>query len=73
MAEIEEEHAPKPPVPRPSSIAALAGIGRGVTIPFSPSQAREIAYEERWRAKQTRSHGDQDLDEEFGKTVRNNN
>lgn len=63
MAEIKEELSPKPPASQPGGIAALAGIGRGVTIPFSLSQAREIAYEERWLAKQARSRCDKDMGE----------
>ena len=64
MAEIEEERTPKPPVPQSGGIAALAGIGGGVTIPFSLSEALEIAYEERWQEKQKRLHRDKDSGEE---------
>lgn len=42
----------KPPFAR---IADLAGIGGGRQVPQSPPEMRQVAHEERWRAKQTRA------------------
>lgn len=36
-------------------IADLAGIGQSRALPQSPVEARELARDERWRAKQERS------------------
>lgn len=42
----------KPPFAR---VADLAGIGQGRRVAAPPSEMRDIAHEEYWRAKQERS------------------